>query len=570
MKIEELFDMPICEMRDWMRDNFKLKEPEVKYENAYFDFFKSFGLENSENWRNMPVVSYDWSRGNNGSILERMMDNWESVKFAVAKISKYGECLVYVFEGNWYYNDENHEHYWDPRHLEIDKIYCNADSHGNEKCHCFVEGPDIVNNSRLCVYEDEGSTSGSYDPHDIWFKAFPWLDKHPSVYFKTLPTIGGIKKNKHTINEYNEKIEKFAKKVMDSSAHFNELLKALDEGVADEKCKSVGIPRNYVNELWRALLVENDNTTFDDVIGILKLLESKEQLIIDYVHACKSESLEYDSYNKKWEITPYFYGPHPYRFCKLYDTRAYVDTPLYLGLVKDIEATRKLYKSLDIYKDTIKEAKEHYIQSFSSIAEKFEEDINAAFGLAAKQLEQAKDTYLKNVKELYKQVHDTYPGVNDSDVGIFEDMPNILETLKKEFDNTSKRVMRQLKPSYGSKPKKEKAETYNGFSKEFMTQAKLLFDAVPDVERIPYFAEGKSYDAPYEQYESDTDIIQHISDEAVYEYEEKYGQGSFEEWEEKFLSLAPTCTVSCDDLYPGCTRYYFITRNMEDVCDEED
>lgn len=571
MKIEELFDMPIHEMRDWMRDNFKNIEPEVHYENAYFDFFKSFGLEKSNNWRNMPITATDWCVGNRGSILDRMKDSWNELYFAVAKISKYGECLVYVFVGNWYYDgDERSAHYHDPRHLEIDKIYCN-DKNGNVKCHCFAEGPDVVNKSRLCVYEDEGNTSQRHDSSYKWFKAFPWLDMHPSVFFKTLPTIGGIKKNKHTINEYNEKLENFAKKVMESSVHFNELLKALNdkEDIVNEKCKSVKIDRKYVMELWRALLVENDNVTLDDVIGIIKLVQSEQQLIIDYVESCKGESIRYDTYDKKWEIVKDFYGPYPYRFCKLYDNKSYIDTPKYLGFVKDLDATRKLYMSLDTYKDTIKEAKEHYQISFKNIAEKFEQNVTVAYNLAINQLMLAKDTYLKDVKELYNQVHDTFPGVNDSDVGIFEDMPDIIEKLKNEFNNTSKRVMRQLKPNYGYNEKKEKKES-NGFSKEFMEHAKLFFDVVSDVDKIPFFAEGKACDAPYEQTSRDPEVEEHIGDEAIYEFEEKFGQGSFEVWLDKFFDLCPSYNVDCDDCYPGWTRFYFITRNMEEVCDEED
>ena len=568
MKIEELFDMPINKMRDWMRDNFKKIEPKVKYENAYFDFFESFGLEESKNWRNMPIVSYDWCRGNYGSILNRMIDNWESVYFAVAKISKYGECLVYVFVGNWYYDDEDHAHYHDPKHLEIDKIYCN-DTNGNEKCHCFAEGPDIVNNSRLCVYEDEGNTSTSYDHNHTWFKAFPWLDIHPSVYFKTMPTIGGIKKNKHTINEYNEKIEKFAKRVMESSPKFNELYKAsLDD--LKEKSKSIKIDSKYVSEIWRALFVENEETTLDDVIGIIRLLQSEEQLVIDYVDSCKGESIEYDKWDKKWEICESFYGPHPYRFCKLYDTKAYVDTTKYIGFVKDLEATRKMYSSIDNYKNTIDSAKKEYKEEFKKLASEFETNIMEAYMLAVDKLRFSKDNYLKKTKELYDSIHNKYAGVNDLDVGIFDDQPNIIEDVKNEFFKTSIKLMRLLQPSYKNKKNEKKENDKSSFSNEFISQAKILFDACPDVDKIPFFAEGKAYDAPYEQYERDVDIVEHIGDEAVYEYEEKHGQGSYVEWEEKFLELAPHYKVDCDDCYPGWTRFYCITRNFDEVCDEED
>jgi hypothetical protein len=63
------------------------------------------------------------------------------------------------------------------------------------------------------------------------------------------------------------------------------------------------------------------------------------------------------------------------------------------------------------------------------------------------------------------------------------------------------------------------------------------------------------------------DTLDSLSDDVVYEYEEKYGQGSFDEWMEKFYELSPRVPSDWksygDELYPGCNYNNYITRDME-------
>jgi hypothetical protein len=568
MKIEELFNMPINEMKDWMTQHLKKVEPEVKYEYAYFDMFDLFDLEKDyTNWRPIPVMSTCWCKGNSGSIFEYMRREWEDMFFGVAKKSKYGELLIYVFKGNWYYDNEDQSTYYGDRHFELEKIFCN-DYNSNEYCHCFVEGPDVVNDSRLCVYLCENDMF--HDHKNTWLKAFPWLDEHESVLFKTTPTIGGVNKNKHTINEFNDKLEKFAKNVMESNEAFTNVLNAVPENELEEKCKFVDIQKNYVIELWRALFVENNTITIDDVVGIIRLSQSKEQLVIDYRTAHKCPELKYETYDKRWNIVKSYYGPSPYHLSRLFDNKAYVDTPSYLGYLKDIEKTRALYKSLDNYKDTVANAKKEYREKFEAIAEEFELSILEAYKLASDKLKHSRDTYLSKTKYLYELIHEKYEGVNDSDIGVFEDIKNIIDPIKDEFIRTSKKVMRQLKPSYKKNEKKETERKTSNFSNEFINHVKIMFDTVKDVDKIPFFAEGKGYDAPYEQYERDFDLGDRLGDDVVYEFEEKFGQGSFDEWCAKFFELCPHYNVDCDEVYPGWTIFYYIDRNFEEITEEED
>ena len=83
---------------------------------------------------------------------------------------------------------------------------------------------------------------------------------------------------------------------------------------------------------------------------------------------------------------------------------------------------------------------------------------------------------------------------------------------------------------------------------------------------ILYFSVYKSFDAPHSISLRD-DTLDSLSDDVVYEYEEKYGQGSFDEWMEKFYELSPSVPSDWksygDELYPGCNYNNYITRDME-------
>ena len=121
--------------------------------------------------------------------------------------------------------------------------------------------------------------------------------------------------------------------------------------------------------------------------------------------------------------------------------------------------------------------------------------------------------------------------------------------------------MRYIDKSYKTKKNSETNEDTTEFSEEFKNVAKEMFDAVPDLEKLPYFAAGKAYDAPYELWERDVEI----DEDTIYDYEEKYGQGSFDKWFSKFLTLSPNIENwkdTCDDLYPGWTTVWAITRDL--------
>ena len=58
----------------------------------------------------------------------------------------------------------------------------------------------------------------------------------------------------------------------------------------------------------------------------------------------------------------------------------------------------------------------------------------------------------------------------------------------------------------------------------------------------------------------------------VYEYEEKYGQGSFDDWLTRFeeLSPYPENWKEWDDLYPGWECVLYINRDLEPEEEEEE
>ena len=91
------------------------------------------------------------------------------------------------------------------------------------------------------------------------------------------------------------------------------------------------------------------------------------------------------------------------------------------------------------------------------------------------------------------------------------------------------------------------------------------------LDKIIYFEVHKCYDAPHEIYISED--VPFIDEDSIYEYEEKYGQGSYDKWLNKFCELMPSQDTNIshyNDLYPGCRFYEYIDRNLEQGEEDND
>ena len=561
MTIDELFSMPLSKMSDWMTEHYR--EPHGHYRDSYWfcDIYECFDLEKdpNSNWRVIPVMSaHGYTSGYSHDyvspldVIKKSHSNFDNLKFGVAKISKYGESLVYVFEGNL---EEIGRKLWESTYkFVLSKVVYN--DNGNSKSRVYLDGKDIVNNSKLCVEYESHEGYG-----DNWINKYEFLDKYPFLEFNAKPIVNSISKNKHPLNEFATKLEKYAERVHSITSKVYESNKdiANDKNFV-EQCKNIKIKPNDVFTIWLALVTENENVTIEDTINIIKLTQSKEQRFIDYVNSCKGKMLEASWDNKKWELHPYSYY-HCYHICPLYGKTNNPITECFIGLVKKLDETRLVYKQFDSYKDTIKLAAKEYKDTYIEIAKHFELEINRILANISEELDYAKKRYLNDTKELYSTIHAKYDGVNDTDIKAIEDNPDIIKPIIDAFENTAVKLMRCVDKSYKSKSK-SKTENENGFfSEEFKNVSKEMFDAVPDLKKLSYFSAGKAYDAPYELWERDVEI----DDDTIYDYEEKYGQGSFDKWFDKFLKLSPTIKNwkdTCDDLYPGQTRVWTITRNL--------
>ena len=233
-----------------------------------------------------------------------------------------------------------------------------------------------------------------------------------------------------------------------------------------------------------------------------------------------------------------------------------------------------MYKSLNNYKDTVKNAKADYKDSYKLMAQMFENKLLDVYEEIREKLEAIKDGYLEKSKEIYKEIHEKYPGVDDIDVGIYEDEDDIVNNIHKAFEKTAPLLMKRIDPKYKGLSHK-KIETKTTKEKEdnteFLNLCKKMFDASPSLNKIIYYSVSKAYDAPYEIYESDVECGG-IGDDAIYDYEEKYGEGSFDEWANEFERLIPAGPSDYhsigQELYPGCRYNMFINRKLE--YDEED
>ena len=106
MTIDELFDMPILEMKEWLKKNYR--DPRGEYKNDYWftDIKECFGVEFPEGcgWRIIPCMSTYKDKDN--SALEKIKTKYyDTLKVAVTKVSKYGECLTYMLSGRFIYKD---------------------------------------------------------------------------------------------------------------------------------------------------------------------------------------------------------------------------------------------------------------------------------------------------------------------------------------------------------------------------------------------------------------------------------------------------------------------------------
>ena len=569
MTIDELFSMPICEMKEWMSEHYT--EPRGYYEESYWfcnidEMFDELTIPEDSNWRIIPVMST--YRNDNYTALDNIKRGLGSLSFGVAKKSKYGELLLYVFDGSLERTTTTKNFISRFFSFELESISCNSNN-GVKNSRIYLAGKDVVNNSEIAVHFRLGKTPGD----ETWIEQYEFLDKYASIDYFVKPVLGGIKKNKHCLNEYAEKLEDYAKKFQDVG------LKAYlkNEDILHDndfvgKANKLGMAPNDVYNIWLSLYLENENTTLEDVFGIIALTQSEDKKFEDYVLSCKGKMMEKD-YKNKWKVREYnYYGP--YKLSPLFGKSVNVNASGFLPLVKKLDKTREMYLSMAGYKNELKSAVKEYKDGFMEIAKTFENDIADIYSKIKKELEEAKKKYLDAANTLYTNVHDKYPNVNDSDLGVFDNLNEITDCIDHDFKKTSVKLMKLVNPKYSSNNNSFIVKNGNKkqwFSEQFKSHVKLMFDACPELKEIPYFAAGKAYDAPYELRDNDY-VLEKLSDETVYEYEEIYGQDSFAMWADTFNSLKPYYDnwKDWDDLYPGQQRVLYITRDFEDIEKTED
>lgn len=569
MTIDELFSLPICEMKTWLEENYHDPKGKLIDHFWYTDFTEVFGIEFPEdsNWRIVPVWSnYDFDRNNSyyrhyNNILEYTKGEGGNLIFGVVKKSKYGELLSIFVEGVF------------PRKLntkfEIKEINYNIfGGHDNQLSRIYIEGKDIVNNSDIYIHRKQVYN----EEEKKWFKTLNFIDDHICVIYDKNPIFGAVKKNKHIINDYVNDLENYAKNALELGNKFlqekyNKFINTNEVKIISNKYKKYGLTPEILMELWLNLYIKNQDVTLDDLNGMFILSNSKENKIIEYRD-------KYNCYNfldSTWYKDQFYtswYSYSSWHSTSLVGFKPLIDSYKFIGYVNNLDKTRELYSSLGSYKNQIKDSKKEYHEEFEKIALDFENDINECYKKVYKDLSDAKKKYLDRVKKLYKDIHNKYQGINDTDINVHENIIDITDNIIKSFKSTALKVMRQEHSNYKVNKKKEPKEYY---SKEFLRHCKKMFNVATDLDKIIYFEVHKCYDAPYEIYISDD--VPFIDEDSIYEYEEKYGQGSYDKWLNKFCELMPSQDTNIshyNDLYPGCRFYEYIDRNLEQGEEDND
>ena len=162
MTIDELFNMPIFQMKKWLSDNYK--DPIGSYKNDYWftNINECFGVKFPKGcgWRIIPCMST--FKDDRSSALDKIkIRQYNTLNVAVTKVSKYGECLTYMLSGNFIKYDYNEKEHWEftdymnrsPYKFNLTEISANEEYRNNSKSsHIYIGGPDIVNNSEIGVY----------------------------------------------------------------------------------------------------------------------------------------------------------------------------------------------------------------------------------------------------------------------------------------------------------------------------------------------------------------------------------------------------------------------------------
>lgn len=566
MTINELMTTPICEISDCLSKLYK--DPVGYYKKDYWftDLHEVFGIEFPEGcgWRIIPCMSTYREDRNGKSALDKIKyDYYDTMNFGITKISKYGECLTYELE--FYLNanskfDKKSNKWIETVKVDLRNIKCNNNGYPSW---VYIGGPDIVNNSEIGVHF-QLSESGDYQ--NKWLDQYEFLDDYPSIEFLSSPVLKAINKNKHTLNEYATKLENFAQTVAEVvRPAYNENKDIVEDKDFKDLCKKYKVKPSQIFDIWLACYAANQNTEIEDVFAIIKLYKANESIIKDYLTKCKCTEGIFDWNNNLYSNSFY----HCYNLSLLYGRKPRTRVDGFIPLVKNLDKTRELYNSLDNYKDSLKKAQEEYKSKYDDIASEFEANITCAYNKIREDLEMFKNVYITQDTELQESIHKTYPTITDKDLGIHKTEYSILDNLLKEFNKTAIKLKRNLNSSYKNdiaNVSSKKSESKKNNEEEFKIHCKKLFDVAKDLKEIAYYSVHKAYDAPYEIYE-DNYIGEAIPEEAVYEYEEKYGENSFDIWLDIFDSLRPCPRGDYrdigSDLYPGQAYVMFINRKLK-------
>lgn len=555
MTINELLNLPIHKMKDWLGDNFIENMGDEINDYVFFNLHDSFGIEfpNDCGWKIIPAMTTYVSKDNFGrkeNVLYQLSRCHNYLLLSVLKESKFGEVLIYTLIGN-IYKTKRDKYGFDLNRIEYN--YCNCSSI------VFVDGPTIVNNSPIALhykFNDE-----IYKNSLKLFEGYEFLDeKYYSVRYTQKPIVGGISKNKHTLQEYADSLESFAQSVSSKVTpfYYTNMDLTKDKQYID-KCKKLKVNPNEVFDLWIGLYAINQDVTIDDTLGIIRLSLSGEARIKEYRDRYKCKVLDRLFYDKLSLCKDHYFNP--YHLCLLLWKKSSVDVENYAGYLKNLKETRRLYQTLDIYRDIVKTSKLEYTNLYKKTALKFETEIIKVWDEVAGKLEGIKNKYISELTTIEDNIHKNYPEVNDSDVGILEKDVDILDDLKNAFSKTSTIPIKLLDPGYKKQDIQPSQESQEMFSEAFKNHANLLFDASPDLKEILYYEIWKCEDAPYSLGSSEQCGV---SDEAIYDYEEKYGVGSFKEYKKLFKNLAPKeSTEGCDDIFPGQSILFYITRDLD-------
>ena len=381
----------------------------------------------------------------------------------------------------------------------------------------------------------------------------------PYILFPEKPNIHNLKTSKFRISEYGEKVERFAEMVSKDKEWLKNFRgEGLDKFQYKEWSTKKVIDDNVLKKCFASLHYRYPEITEEDFNNVRKLLTSEAPVMEKFIKKCKIKLVRDERYYdaKDWTeemFSDYFDCIYDY----IYPKYVIPKLSIYDAVFSHLDEFRNICRDIGnigidftaLYKAVNGEVR----NKKKGIYDVLEKDIRKVVNPIRKELKDILGKYNGLIKEANKSVKNSYSDRLD--------MKKVKKIDEINEDNIISLLSKALREQEKDKRQEERDDS---LSDEFKQHLNYFFNLFPDKEHIRYSCVGKVEDAPYEIYERNDNVLNEeysILAESIGEYDANEWLDKFGKFVDKELTLLSV--GDGHDLYPGCSRYLYITRNFD-------